>query len=67
MRSIQQDKKVSIFLRDALVLAGSTAIIAGCCLAWLPLGLIVGGLALGFLGIAGQMEHERRVAEEELK
>ncbi len=59
------NKQVNVFLRDALLLAGGAAIVAGCWLAWMPAGLIVGGLALGFLAIAGQMEVNRRQAQEE--
>ena len=37
-------------MRDRLTtvgeLAGATSIVVGCCLAWLPFGLIVGGVAL---------------------
>ncbi len=62
--SITDEKQTSIILRDSLVLIGAVAIIAGCWYAWHPLGLIVGGLALGFLGIAGQIECERRREEE---
>jgi len=67
MKTRIDEKKINIIVRDALVLTGSAAVIAGCSLAWLPLGLIVGGLALGFLGIAGQMEVERRHAEDARK
>jgi predicted metal-binding membrane protein len=60
-----EEKKINVLLRDLLVGLGSGLVVTGCCLAWLPLGLVVGGVALGFLGIAGQMEVERRRREDE--
>ena len=60
-----EEKQINVLLRDLLVGLGSGLIVTGCCLAWLPLGLVVGGVALGFLGIAGQMEVERRRREDE--
>jgi hypothetical protein len=60
-----QEKTISLVLRDILVLVGGTAIVAGFWMAWHPLGLVVGGLTLGFLGIAGQIEADRRRADTE--
>lgn len=57
-------QRINLVLRDLLVLLGGMAIVAGCWLASQPLGLIVGGLAAGAIGIVGQMDFERRQAEE---
>ncbi len=64
MKPRMSPKNVNVILRDALVLIGGAAIVAGCWLAYAPAGLVVGGLALGFLGIAGEMEQQRRRDEE---
>jgi hypothetical protein len=52
------------FIRDLSVLLGLALFVAGCSLAWLPLGPIVAGLAIAAAGIFSQIVHEKKRIEE---
>lgn len=57
-------KRLSTFLRDSLVLAGSICAVVGMWLAWPPLGLVLGGVAMAAFGIFWEMDRQRHHEQE---
>jgi hypothetical protein len=57
--------RLSALLRDSLVLSGAACAVLGAYLAWRPLGLIVGGLAMAAFGIMWEMDRQRRIERDQ--